>query len=81
MEDLPDGGGADLVSESGEFAVDATIAPGRVLGMTHQVSGSDLQTRPLRAAALRHALLCALGAVVLVTAISLVAGLGSISSG
>jgi hypothetical protein len=79
MEDLPDGGGADLVSESGEFAVDATIAPGRVLGMTHQVSGSDLQTRPLRAAALRHALLCALG--VLVTAISLVAGLGSISSG
>ena len=27
--------------------------------MTYQVSGSDLQTRPLRATALRHALLCA----------------------
>jgi hypothetical protein len=32
MQDRPDGGGADLVAESGEFTVDAPIAPGRVLG-------------------------------------------------
>jgi hypothetical protein len=31
-EDLPDGGGADLVAEAGEFAVDASVAPGGVLG-------------------------------------------------
>ena len=29
VQDLPDGGGADLVAESGEFAVDAPIPPGR----------------------------------------------------
>jgi hypothetical protein len=32
VQDLPDGGGADLVAESGEFAVDASVAPNRVLG-------------------------------------------------
>ena len=32
MEDFPDRRGADLVAESGEFAVDAPIAPRRVLG-------------------------------------------------
>jgi hypothetical protein len=32
LEDSPDGGGADLVAESGEFAVDAPVASGRVLG-------------------------------------------------
>jgi len=31
-EDSPDGGGADLVAESGEFAVHAPIAPGRIFG-------------------------------------------------
>jgi uncharacterized membrane protein len=48
------------------------------LGMTYQVSDTDLQTRPIRATALRHALLSyLLGAVVLATVINLVAGLGS----
>jgi hypothetical protein len=32
VQDLPDGGGADLVAETGEFAVDAAIPPGQVLG-------------------------------------------------
>jgi hypothetical protein len=32
MEDLPHGGGADLVTETGELAMDAAISPGRVLG-------------------------------------------------
>jgi hypothetical protein len=50
--------------------------------MTYQVSGSDLQTRPLRATRVAAcAAVRLLGAVVLVTVISLVAGLGSISSG
>jgi len=48
------------------------------LGMTYQVSDTDLQTRPIRVTALRHALLSyLLGAVVLATVINLVAGLGS----
>ena len=48
------------------------------LGMTYQVSDTDLQTRPIRATALRHALLSyLLGAVVLATVINLVVGLGS----
>ena len=48
------------------------------MGMTSQVSDTDLQTRLIRAAALRHALLSyLLGAVVLATVINLVAGLGS----
>lgn len=47
------------------------------LGMTYQVSDTDLQTRAIRATALRHALLSyLLGAVVLATVINLVAGLG-----
>jgi uncharacterized membrane protein len=46
--------------------------------MTYQVSDTDLQTRPIRATALRHGLLSyLLGAVVLATVINLVAGLGS----
>src|SRR5215213_5048818 len=32
VQDVPDGGGADLVAEAGEFAVDASISPGGVLG-------------------------------------------------
>ena len=32
FEDLPDGGGGECVAEAGEFAVDAAVAPGRVLG-------------------------------------------------
>jgi len=46
------------------------------VGMTFQVSDTDLQTTALRAAALRHALLSyLLGAVILATTINLVAGL------
>jgi hypothetical protein len=36
VKDLPDGGGAELVAESGELAVDATVAPGGVLGSQAQ---------------------------------------------
>ena len=46
------------------------------LGMTFQVSDTDLKTKPIRATALRHGLLSYLfGAVVLATTINLVAGL------
>lgn len=48
------------------------------LGMTFQVSDTDLQTHPIRATALRQALLSYLfGAVILATTINLVAGLSS----
>ena len=32
VEELPDGRSADLVAEAGELAVDASVAPGGVLG-------------------------------------------------
>jgi uncharacterized membrane protein len=52
------------------------------LGMTFQVSDTDLQTPYIRATALRHALLSYLfGAVILATSINLVAGLASSSAG
>ena len=48
------------------------------LGMTFQVSDTDLKTHQIRATALRHALLSYLfGAVILATTINLVAGLSS----
>jgi uncharacterized membrane protein len=48
------------------------------LGMTYQVSDTDLQTHAVRATALRHGLLSYLyGSVVLATMINLVAGLSS----
>ncbi len=48
------------------------------LGMTFQVSDTDLQSTRLRATALRQALLSYLfGAVILATTINLIAGLGS----
>lgn len=51
---------------------------GFTIGMTYQVSDTDLQTHRIRAAALRHALLSYLfGSVVLATIINLVAGLSS----
>ena len=31
LQDCPDGGGGDVVAESDQFAVDASVAPGRVL--------------------------------------------------
>jgi uncharacterized membrane protein len=52
------------------------------IGMTFQVSDTDLQTPDIRATALRHALLSYLfGAVILATTINLVAGLASSSGG
>jgi uncharacterized membrane protein len=48
------------------------------LGMTYQVSDTDLQTRAIRTTALRQALLSyVFGAVILATTINLIAGLGS----
>jgi uncharacterized membrane protein len=48
------------------------------LGMTFQVSDTDLKTTAIRATALRHALISYLfGAVILATTINLIAGLGS----
>jgi uncharacterized membrane protein len=47
------------------------------IGMTFQVSDTPLQTKEIRATALRHALLSYLfGVVVIATTINLVAGLG-----
>jgi uncharacterized membrane protein len=52
------------------------------IGMTFQVSDTDLQTPAIRATALRHALLSYLfGAVILGTTINLVAGLANSSGG
>jgi uncharacterized membrane protein len=51
------------------------------LGMTFQVSDTSLRNSQLRSAALKHALLSYLfGAIILATAINLVAGLGSSGS-
>ena len=38
---LPDGRGADSVAESGEFTVDAPIAPGRILGGQPDDQGAE----------------------------------------
>ncbi|MDT4936541.1 MAG: hypothetical protein QOG80_212 [Pseudonocardiales bacterium] len=52
------------------------------IGMTFQVSDTDLTTPAIRAAALRHALLSYLfGAVILASTINLIAGLGSSGGG
>lgn len=52
------------------------------LGMTFQVSDTDLKTTAIRATALRHALLSYLfGAVILATTINLISGLASSSNG
>ena len=52
------------------------------LGMTYQVSDTDLKTRPIRVTALRHGLLSYLfGAIILATTINLVAGLGGARGG
>jgi len=52
------------------------------IGMTFQVSDTDLQTAAIRATALRHAMLSYLfGAVILATTINLIAGLASSAGG
>lgn len=48
------------------------------LGMTFQVSDTELQNSDIRATALRHALLSyVFGAVILAAAVNLIAGLGN----
>ena len=42
LEDLPDRGCADVVAETDEFAVDAAVAPGRVLGRHVDDEAPDL---------------------------------------
>jgi uncharacterized membrane protein len=76
-----DPGGIDFnQSERPAYADFAYLA--FTIGMTYQVSDTDLQTRTIRVTALRHMLLSyLLGAVVLATVINLVAGLGSHSGG
>ncbi|MEV0495656.1 hypothetical protein, partial [Streptomyces atratus] len=44
-EDVPHGGGGHLVAEAGEFAVDAPMAPSRVLGRHAQDQDSDCGAR------------------------------------
>ncbi len=76
-----DGGGIDFNQSAPPDYLDFAYLA-FTIGMTYQVSDTDLQTRPIRATALRHALLSyLLGAVVLATVINLVAGLGSNSGG
>ena len=41
VQDFPDGGGADLVAEAGEFAVDASVSPGGVLGGQAEDQGAQ----------------------------------------
>ena len=41
VQDFPDGRGADLVAESGEFAVDAAVAPAGVLGGQAHDQGAE----------------------------------------
>jgi uncharacterized membrane protein len=52
---------------------------GLTLGMTYQVSDTNLQNSRIRGTALRHALLSYLfGAIILAAAVNLIAGLGSL---
>jgi uncharacterized membrane protein len=70
-------GGIDFNQSDGPAYVDFAYLA-FTLGMTYQVSDTNLQTRAIRTTALRHALLSyVLGAVVLATVVNLVAGLGS----
>jgi hypothetical protein len=41
VQDGPDGGGADPVAETGEFAVEASVSPGRVLGDQAEDQGAQ----------------------------------------
>ena len=76
----PDGGVSFNQSAPPRYSDFAYLA--FTIGMTFQVSDTDLQTTPIRATALRHALLSFLfGAVILSTTVNLVAGLGTSSAG
>jgi uncharacterized membrane protein len=70
----PDGGVDFNESEPPQYTDFAYLA--FTIGMTFQVSDTDLTTKTIRATALRHGLLAYLfGAVILATTINLVAGL------
>jgi hypothetical protein len=45
VEDLPDGGGVDAVAESGEFAVDSSVAPSGVSAGQSQDELLDRRSR------------------------------------
>jgi uncharacterized membrane protein len=75
-QDKPEGGVDFNQQEPPRYSDFAYL--GFTLGMTFQVSDTDLQTTTIRATALRHALLSYLfGAIILATTINLIAGLGS----
>jgi uncharacterized membrane protein len=69
-------GGIDFnQSEPPSYADFAYLA--LTIGMTFQVSDTDLQSKPIRRTAIRHALLSYMfGALIIATTINLVAGLG-----
>ena len=70
----PDGGIDFNEEEDPQYADFAYLA--FTIGMTFQVSDTNLQTKPIRRTALRHALLSfPLGTVIIATTINLVAGL------
>jgi len=76
----PDGGVSFNQSVPPRYSDFAYLA--FTIGMTFQVSDTDLQTPPIRATALRHALLSFLfGTVIVATTVNLVAGLGTGSGG
>jgi uncharacterized membrane protein len=76
----PDGGVDFNQSTAPKYSDFAYLA--FTIGMTFQVSDTDLQRPAIRATALRHALLSYLfGAVILATTINLVAGLASSKGG
>jgi uncharacterized membrane protein len=70
----PDGGIDFNEAEPPSYADFAYLA--FTIGMTYQVSDTDLQTKPIRRTALRHALLSYLfGAIIIAVTINLLAGL------
>jgi len=72
----PEGGIDFKMAERPSYRDFAYVA--LTLGMTFQVSDTDLRSTQMRATALRHALLSYLfGAVILAVAINLIAGLGT----
>ena len=69
-------GGIDFNQENPPRYVDFAYLA-FTIGMTYQVSDTNIQTSPIRAAALRQALLSfVLGAVILAATVNLIAGLG-----
>ena len=69
-------GGIDFKSDSEEPDYQDFAYVAFTVGMTFQVSDTDVQARPIRRTVMRHALLAYLfGAVILAVAINLVAGL------